>query len=63
MTQNEKIINFLKTGQKLSKENAAKKFGVVNLRARICELRLDFGLPIVTTTNSRGRTAYALAGM
>jgi len=60
MTQNEMIVKYMKTGRKLTKENAAKTFGILNLRARICELR-DAGVPIDTVKNSRGLTAYTLA--
>ena len=54
------IVKYMKTGRKLTKENAAKTFGILNLRARICELR-DAGVPIETVKNSRGLTAYTLA--
>lgn len=64
MTQNDKIISFLVNGKnrKLTVEQAQQKWGVQNLRARICELR-DRGHEIETTTTKRsGRvvTAYTM---
>ena len=66
MTQNDKIISFLVNGngknRKLTVEQARQKWGVQNLRARICELR-DRGHEIETTTTKRsGRvvTAYTM---
>lgn len=59
MTQNAKILKFLKTGKKLSTAQAMYKFQVQRLAARVYDLRAE-GHNIVTTKNSTGMTAYAL---
>jgi hypothetical protein len=39
MTQNEKIMSYLKSGKKLNQKQAKGMFGISNLSARISELR------------------------
>jgi len=46
-TQNEKILTYLGKGKPLTADKAYDKFGVVNLRARINELRQE-GFKIFT---------------
>jgi hypothetical protein len=48
MTQNEKIMNALQKGTKLSAALAKSRYGVRNLRARISELRNERNLNIET---------------
>lgn len=68
MTQNERIVKYLsaKADRSLTSRQAKARFGVQNLRARVCELR-DAGFYIRTqaTVNSKGRTAwrYRLGGV
>lgn len=58
MTQNAKIIKYLKSGKKLSEIQALKMFGIKNLRARVHELRTEGGYPVITGKNSYGNLAY-----
>ena len=58
MTQNAKIIKFLKTGKKLSEAQALKMFGVKNLRARVHEIRTKIGMKVTTTHSKKGNLAY-----
>ena len=67
-TQNEKILSYLAQGRRLTVEQAAKRFGVQRLSARIHELRHENGVPIVTTevktrtsNGPRNVTAYEIA--
>jgi len=39
VTQTEKVINYLSKGNTLTSKQAAARFGIKNLRARITELR------------------------
>ena len=48
MTQNEKVLNYLNKGNTLTARQAASRFGIANLRARIHELRED-GYKIAST--------------
>lgn len=45
MTQTERITNHLYTGKTLTAQQALRKFGVANLRARIDDLR-KAGVPV-----------------
>lgn len=47
MTQKERIIDFLETGRKLDRLNSWYELGILELPARIHELRAE-GYPIVT---------------
>jgi hypothetical protein len=47
-TQNAKVLRYLTKGQSLTAKQARSRFGVQNLRARICELREE-GHKIVTS--------------
>lgn len=58
MTQNEKIVNFLRTNGSLTPTTARKKLGVRNLRARINELRSN-GVCVFTSRTNTG-TSYTL---
>ena len=58
MTQNAKIVKFLKTGKKLSEAQALKMFGVQNLRARVHEIRTKLGMQVITTHTKKGNLAY-----
>jgi len=60
-TQNQFLETYLRgTTRTLTSAQAAATFGVQNLRARVSEMRQN-GLRIRKTTNSRGRTAYAVS--
>lgn len=48
------------TGKTLSEAQAAATFGVLNLRARLTEMR-QAGLTVRKTTNTAGKTAYAVS--
>ena len=48
------------TGRELSSAQAAETYGIMNLRARICELKA-MGLRIRKSVNTRGRTAYSIS--
>jgi hypothetical protein len=48
------------TGRELSGAQAEAKFGIMNLRARMSEMR-SAGLRIRSTVNTAGRTAYAIS--
>jgi Helix-turn-helix domain len=65
MTQNERVLKTLRAGRTLTSAEAASRFGIANLRARIDELRQD-GVKIVSTPYTRKNGAravkYSLAG-
>ncbi len=48
------------TGRALSAAQAAETYGILNLRARMSELR-TCGLRVRTSVNSKGNTAYAIS--
>ncbi len=48
------------TGRAMSSAQAEATYGIKNLRARMTELR-QAGLRVRTTTNTEGRTAYAVS--
>lgn len=61
MTQNERLIKYLRgTGRELSAAQAQSRFGIMNLRARISELR-DEGFRVRTGVNTQGKTVYAVS--
>lgn len=66
MTQNEKIVNvLLKEGATLTAAQAASRYKIRNLRARVAELR-SIGVEIVSTMketrgSDRPRAAYSLS--
>jgi hypothetical protein len=58
--QNQKILNFLRSGQSLSEKQAVAMFGVNRVSARVAELRAA-GQPIYTNVNANtGVTSYRL---
>jgi hypothetical protein len=60
-TQNEFLLNYLRgTGRTLTEAQARAQFGINNLSARISELR-QMGFRVRTSTNTQGRTAYAVS--
>jgi hypothetical protein len=60
-TQNQFLETYLRgTNRTLTSAQAAATFGVQNLRARISEMRQN-GLVVRKTTNTKGRTAYAVS--
>lgn len=52
MSQTEKLQTYLEAGRSITAPEARARFGVQNLRARICELR-DTGLNIGTIPYTR----------
>ena len=61
MTQNERLIKYLRgTGRELSAAQAESRFGIMNLSARMSELR-DAGFRVRTRVNTQGKTAYAVS--
>lgn len=48
------------TGREISSDQARETYGVMNLRARISELR-KIGLIVRKTVNTKGKTAYAVS--
>ena len=58
-SQNSRIIKFLQSGRTLSEAQAKTSLKVKCLTKRISELR-KMGVPIKTTKNSNGKTAYRL---
>jgi hypothetical protein len=59
MTQNEQILKTLLKGNTIT-ERQARARGIMNLRARIHELRTQKGLNITTFTSKQGVTKYGL---
>lgn len=57
MTQNERILSFLTQGKTFSQKQAAQ-YGIKNLRARITEVRQQYGFNIERIVNSNGVPAY-----
>lgn len=64
MTQRERVLNVLRSGRTLTAAEALSRYGIVNLRARIDELRQE-GVRITSTfyTKKNGARAvkYALS--
>lgn len=60
-TQRDFLVNYLRgTGRELSSAQAESLYGIMNLRARMSELRSD-GFTVRTRKNTVGRTAYAVS--
>jgi hypothetical protein len=59
MTQISKILKSLKSGKPLTVAQARTRYGVTNLRARVCELRGE-GVSVQTITTKGGLTAYTM---
>ena len=60
-TQVEFLENYLRgTGRELSSAQAEATFGIMNLRARVSELR-SVGLRVRKSVNTEGRTTYAVS--
>lgn len=60
-SQHDFLVNHLRgTGRELTSTVAANKYGVLNLRARISELR-DEGFKVRTRKNMIGTTSYAIS--
>jgi hypothetical protein len=64
MTQRERVLNVLKSGRTLTAAEALSRYGIVNLRARIDELRQDGvrinSVPYTKKTGARA-VKYTLA--
>ena len=58
LTQNQRILEYLKSGKKISPLIALKKFGCFRLSARIFNLRQE-GNPIVTENVTRKGKTFA----
>ena len=59
-SQNDAILNFLKSGQQLTEKQARGLFGVKSLSGRVSELRRQ-GYPVYrNTTKTTGAAAYRL---
>jgi hypothetical protein len=59
MTQNERVLKTLRAGRTLTSAEAASRFKIANLRARIDELRQS-GVSIVSTPYTRKNGARAV---
>ena len=60
-TQNQFLESYLRgTNRELSSAQAAATFGIMNLRARVSEMR-QLGLRVRKSKNTEGRTAYAIS--
>ena len=60
-TQNEFLVNHLRgTGRAISSKQAEATYGIMNLRARVSELR-SYGLRVNTVTTPSGKTAYTIS--
>lgn len=64
MTQRERVLNILRSGRTLTAAEALSRYGIVNLRARIDELRQEGvrinSVPYTRKTGSRA-VKYVLA--
>lgn len=58
-SQNEKLVEFFKSGKDLTEGLARSRFGVANLPARIAELRAE-GYSIYKNKTKTGQTVYRL---
>lgn len=59
MSQNERLVSYLQSGQTINAAQARGLFGVKNLRARINDLR-NTGVCVYTTRTDSGSYAYRL---
>jgi hypothetical protein len=60
-TQNQFLETYLRgTNRELSSPQAAATFGIMNLRARVSELR-QVGLTVRKNKNTEGRTVYSVS--
>lgn len=60
-TQNKFLEEYLRgTGRKISAAEAKQKFGIMNLSARMSELRKS-GLRVTSDVNTTGRTVYTVS--
>lgn len=55
MTQNDRLVRWLTSGRTISARQAASRFGIANLRARINDLRND-GYCVYTNRTTTGTT-------
>ena len=58
-SQNEKLVEFFKSGKDITEGQARTRFGVANLPARIAELRAE-GYSIYKNTSTEKGTSYKL---
>ena len=58
-SQNEKLVEFFKSGKDITESQARARFGVANLPARIAELRAE-GYSIYKNKTKNGATVYRL---
>ena len=58
-SQNEKLVEFFKSGKDITEGQARTRFGVANLPARIAELRAE-GYSIYKNKTKTGQTTYRL---
>jgi hypothetical protein len=60
LTQNQFLEQHLRgTGRELTVAQA-RQLGIKNLRARVCELRNDYGLNVQSRKNYRGAGAFSM---
>lgn len=60
-TQKQFLEQYLRgTGKGLTSADAAARFGILNLRARVCELR-QAGLVVRNAVATTGRTRYEIS--
>jgi len=59
VTQNDRILSFLASGNTLTAKQARAMFGVTSIGKRVSELRSE-GHAIYTNTASNGRVSYRL---
>ena len=60
-SQKDFLVNYLRgTGRELTSASAASNYGILNLRARISELRQD-GFKVRTRKNTVGTTSYSVS--
>lgn len=57
MTQTERIARVLNEGKTFSQKQA-EQYGIQNLRARITEVRQQYGMKVERILNSNGVPAY-----
>ena len=58
-SQNEKLVEFFRSGKDITEGQARTRFGVANLPARIAELRAE-GYSIYKNKTKNGHTIYRL---
>jgi hypothetical protein len=58
-SQNEKLVEFFRSGKDITEGQARTRFGVANLPARIAELRAE-GYSIYKNKTKNGATVYRL---